>query len=373
MNIQYRYINEENQKKIKLIHILDDIGYQIFNRKNKPIEMDTVSSITILQLAHIGDFILTLPFLKLLKSKTNIELICVVSSTNFSLAKKCSFIDKVFVADAPYFARTQKTNYHLFFNQLSKIKTDLVFDLRGDIRNIFCAYMAIKSRYLVGFAEGGGGFLLTNRLQYSKEGHISNTYNALIKELKILDEPLQNWNFSDMPYEAYQGKLPENYLGIHISTGATARQWPIVNFIELAKKLSPKFPIVILGTKNDLTVQQYKEFSSIPGVTVLVGKTTLLEAIDIIRRSLFFIGLESAFIHIAVLLGKPVTGIYSGTTEDDRWYPFCLYPGQIKIIKKKPVCSKINGCGKLKCLNNICMTEISVMEVYQNILSRLNK
>ncbi|MDF9406792.1 glycosyltransferase family 9 protein [Pelotomaculum isophthalicicum JI] len=374
VSINYRFINQNNKRYMRFISRIDKIGYKIFNKNKNRIDYSSVKSVAILQLAHIGDFILTLPFANLLHQKISSKIIFVVNSTNALLAKKCSFIDDVIEVDAPYFARNKNNNnLFSFVKQLSKINADLIFDLRGDIRNLISVYFASKYKYLVGYAEGGCGFLLSKRLDYPWHGHISETFNKLLLEFDINENPIDYWNKDNIPYIDCRLKLPKNYLLIHISTAAQARQWPIENFIELIKKVSKYIHVIVLGVKNDLTPAQFADIKYIPNTTVLIGKTNLLESIDIVRKSSYFLGLESAFVHIAALLGKRVVGIYSGTTNKLRWGPFSLYPDQIIIIKNKPSCSGEDGCGKLNCINNICMMQINIDRVFQAVNEMIEK
>ncbi|MCL2705942.1 MAG: hypothetical protein FWE72_07015, partial [Spirochaetaceae bacterium] len=106
------------------------------------------------------------------------------------------------------------------------------------------------------------------------------------------------------------------------------------------------FSVIIIGSKNN----------SIDNKNDLRGKTTILEAIKIIKDSEYVISADSAFMHIASVVGTSVITIF-GPTAPERLIP--PGPGKCQIIKKDIFCSP---CYKEifipKCINpeyNLCM------------------
>jgi heptosyltransferase II len=366
-DIKYRIA--DNKIKVRsIISIIDKIGYAAFDNKYNTMDWRSISSIAILQLGQIGDFILTLPFIKYLKKKTGKRITCIINGLNYELARRFQYIDDIIVATPPYMDRTMKSNYWDFVKNLAKIQSDIVFDLRGDIRNLMAVYFACRRSALVGFADGGGGFLLSNKLEYPHDEHISASFNAILKEMNIFEDPLMIWEPKDIPSEVYQQeKFSADFIAIHVSTGAPARQWPMSNFIEMIQRLAQDFPLVILGTQNDLSTSQCDKIAHLPNVELAIGKTSLLQAIDIVSKSRLFVGLESSFAHVASLAGRPLLALYSGATTPKVWGPHVLYPGQVSIIRKYVGCSGERGCGKLVCSNNMCMKLISVDDVENKI------
>lgn len=372
--IEYRFISENNKRKVKWISVLDRIGYLMLNYNKINLDLTTTKSVAILQLAHIGDFVLTLPMIKVLHDVLKMKTTCVVNTVNYSLANKCKYIDDVIQADAPYFTRSiKKSGYLKFMKQLRSLDSDIIFDLRGDFRNVITAYVAAKKRYLIGYSEGGAGFLLDKSLLYNHTNHISLTFNSILREFGFIGDPLNFWDPVDMPYEICVEQLPKKYMAIHISTGAQSRQWPIENFVTLVTMITKIIPIVVLGMSSDLTMDQKCRFESIPNAISLIGKTSLLQGIDVIRRCTCFVGLESAFSHIAGLLKKPLVGIYSGTTTTTRWAPLSLQTGSMNLIKRRPPCSGARGCGRLECVDNFCMRDITVEDVYELVKNMVSQ
>jgi heptosyltransferase-2 len=120
-HITYRFSPNVSKNKVRLIKLIDRFLYFLLP---KPANNYTVKvqTITITQLAHIGDLILLMPALKKLKMLTNYKINLVVSSQNASIAKRLKFIDTVQVADAPYFLRGKQGSYLQYIGQLKKNK-----------------------------------------------------------------------------------------------------------------------------------------------------------------------------------------------------------------------------------------------------------
>lgn len=124
-----------------------------------------------------------------------------------------------------------------------------------------------------------------------------------------------------------------NEFGLHseypllvIAPGAefgNAKRWPAEHFADLAKKINDEVPdlqIVLLGSGKDLPVCE--EIKSLfPNVSILAGKTNLMQAVSLIAAAKLVIGNDSGLLHIASALNRPVAGIY-GPTDPDHAPPF---------------------------------------------------
>ena len=100
------------------------------------------------------------------------------------------------------------------------------------------------------------------------------------------------------------------------------KQWRGKNFGELARRLTskqgilPGASIVVLGGKNERN-QAQDMFDSVQGLPVvdLVGKLKLMVAAAIIKRAKFFVGNDSALMHISAASGTPTLGLFGPSRE----------------------------------------------------------
>ncbi|NVM66534.1 heptosyltransferase-2 [Mucilaginibacter sp. SG538B] len=368
--VNYRFYPDSSERSIKIIKLIDRITYFFKSENDHRFKGDEKEEITLVQLAHIGDMILMLPAIKALKIMTGAKISLVVSSGNFKIATKVPFIDAVYVADAPYFSRDKKISYLKFLDQLRRIKTGILFDVRGDLRNNLFLKLFAKKKIFAGYNVGGGGALLDAELPYVHRGHVSKRINPLFNYLNLPDPVFSEyWEPNDLPCVPIEDvTLPEKFVLVHLGTGAQARKWPVQNFIQVIKGIALYFPVYVMGTEADLSPDEMTEISLLNNVTNCVGKFSMLQSISIVKRCTLFLGLDSGFSHIAALLYRKIVLIFSGTVNVDEWKPISLYKDQVTIIKETVDCDFTTGCGKLKCSHNICMTRISPHRVGEAVL-----
>jgi heptosyltransferase-2 len=353
-----------------MIRLIDTLGGFFISKKKRAIDKNQVSSVCFVQLAHIGDFILTLPTLYAFKKNTNKKVFVAVNSENKKLAESLSWIDKVYVVEHPCFDRNKKS-YRNTIKQLQQIQADVIFELRGDIRIIPLIKLFASYHHLIGYDAGGGGFLLNKVLKYPFEKHIVETYRTIFAlfDIKHVD-PLQEWDINVLPHDPLDIGF-KNYICINVGVGGRAKTWEREKFIELTQLLSKAFNIVLIG-KIDLQDLNYymQHFINNGSVINLINRTSVNESMNVVKNASLYVGLDTGFTHIATLLGKRVLALYSDASDVAVWKPLELYSDQLDIIKKRVPCGH---CGKLNCENNVCMKKIEVNEVFQKICEMMSQ
>jgi heptosyltransferase-3 len=102
----------------------------------------------------------------------------------------------------------------------------------------------------------------------------------------------------------------------------------------------------------------------------LSGKTTLKQLGAISELSRFFIGVDSAPMHIAAAVGTPVIAFF-GPSSETLWAPWC--EKKLIISKDFPCrlpCKNKNGCHTYECITSI--TPKDVIYKVENFLRSLN-
>ena len=105
--------------------------------------------------------------------------------------------------------------------------------------------------------------------------------------------------------------IPPPFWAIQISAGnnkATYKNWPAKYFIDFLGMLIKEYPtknIVLLGDGNETEIASQITHKLGTKVVSLVGKTSILEAMEILAQSELFIGLDGGLMHLAVALKKP--------------------------------------------------------------------
>lgn len=153
-----------------------------------------------------------------------------------------------------------------------------------------------------------------------------NLIKAIDKEAG--DEMERNFNNKSIEYPFLLSKEPayfkdelegKKYLALAPVCKSLAKQWPLMNFVEICRYLFKNKgldKIVLLGDgsqwdKNFIS-NMIKELSDLPQGVILdvAGKNTLTETIFVIKNSEIFVGLDSAPAHFAYLNTKRVLAIF---------------------------------------------------------------
>jgi lipopolysaccharide heptosyltransferase II len=148
-----------------------------------------------------------------------------------------------------------------------------------------------------------------------------------------------------------------------------AKRWFPERFAEVAAKISAQSSAqwVLFGTKNDATIGD--EIAAAIGDRCVnrIGRTTLDELIDELRRCSLLLTNDTGTMHLAALLGVPVVAIF-GSTEPRLTGP--LGNGHI-ILRHHVECSP---CFLRECpIDFRCMKAVSAKEVVDAVLSIVRK
>ena len=146
-------------------------------------------------------------------------------------------------------------------------------------------------------------------------------------------------------YLPKQGKCKfidrKNYITIAVDSMATARRWTAEHFIDLIQRLLNSYSYDIFLTGRSIPEaddEKYRAaFASCNEVKNLIGKTGLMEWIELIRGAEFHIGVDNGSIHVAASVGTQafcLTGVWDGNrlfpyrieeSTDDTVEPICIY------------------------------------------------
>lgn len=173
--------------------------------------------------------------------------------------------------------------------------------------------------------------------------------------------------YSKLPMVNNKLKLPKNYYIVFPSASMNLKKWPIERYAELIKKIYKKtnLPLVICGTKVDQeSFDELLPLISNVEIINIIGKTNLLEFIDVIDKASFVISNDTSTYHIGVICQTP-TAIITGGYTYDRYVSYEFngsnkYKKPYIIVNKMPCFNCINNCNKINkndsvwpCLNNV--------------------
>ncbi len=345
--------------------------------KQKNLSEISLNKIMILKLNAIGDAVLSLPMINLLKKNTNAQIVVVCGKDNFPVYNNQKFIDKLIVFDI--------TNHNPFsllkqINILKKEKPDLVIDTSQSA--YFSAALATYiGRYSIGFINKNTPLrnkVFDKAIPLNPNKHMVFCYIDLIKPLKI------NYNYEDIsliimnpPKESFTkiNKLINKkykYIGIHPCNALVSREWPKENYVKLILFLTKTYSntkiILIYGSdiERKKVLDLMNELPQNIKKNIICFNSSVNDLIAIMTKLDLFIGNDGGPMHIAAAMGVPTIGLF-GSGTPIRYAPFSK--NSISLYKKVNCspCYKAYLCEWPICDNPICLKEIKLFDVKRAI------
>ncbi len=135
-----------------------------------------------------------------------------------------------------------------------------------------------------------------------------------------------------------------------------SHSWALEKYFELINLLSKDYKVYVLGD----TLKPLKNISGNKNVINKINKTTIVEALEIIAQSLFFVGNDSGLTHIALKFRVPLLGIIGGGNFG-RYLPY-NESATTKFIYHKLDCYNCEWYCKYQ--QTLCLQNITVDEVF---------
>ena len=334
-----------------------------------------IKNILVLQFWGIGETILTLPAIKVLRDKfPKAEIAILATGRNRDVYSGLSFFDRLLLI-----------NLNPFSIKLFMLKNIRKYGLVVDFEeylNISSIMAFFIGKRRIGFSHGIRSLLYTDKVKYNDKQHVTQTHLDLLKPLGIIKktDKLEKLFINKKDKKIIDDFITKNNLKnkklIGIAPGAAesarSRIWPRDNFAELADKLIEKYKnskIIFIGSKEEynlindvisLTKNKEKTINA-------AGKITLKQTFYLISKCSLFISNDTGSMHIAAAMGIKTIGLF-GPNVPVRWAPFgkgnvSVYKGN--ICKYSP-CINVHKGEVPECRfgeDNKCMKAISVDDV----------
>lgn len=337
------------------------------------------TSILLLRLDNIGDFILWLGSAEKIKEnykESKIILIC--NSAFYDLAKELDYFDEVISLNIKNFNLNLKYKYN-FLKSLRKEKFKKVISpicsrnivTEGIIKNIFAKEII-------------GNYGDCNNISPFQRKICDRNYTKLIKtnpehkmelykNLDFINELFNKDYKLSLPILKIQKKeriIKGEYCIFFMGASNLKKCWEIEKYVEVAKTL--KLKIVLCGGKIEegLGGRFLDLINDKKNIVNLIGKTSLIDIVNLIKKSKFILSNDSFSIHLATLLRVKSICILGG----GHFGRFLPYPKELenesnkflpKVIYKEMECFNCNWKCRYndipwKCIKNIKTTNIQI-------------
>jgi len=287
--------------------------------------MEKIEKILFLRCDRLGEFLLSLPAIKLVRENYPQAKICLMAAQdNIALAKNVDFIDFFYDYDKCYHGYRGAWKLAKFFK---KEKFDCVVALHPRKEFHLAAFLAgVAVR--VGY-DRKCGFCLTHAIPDKKYQALKNEMEYNIDLVRLVCSkvflPKVDLNLDlndDISFLKDRVDLGKKYIVLHPFTSDPSKLigdefWRVFSQVVCERLRSE---IVIIGSAAE---KKYAlRYEGLLKAKSLAGQFNLNElAVFLKRNCRFFIGLDSGPMHLAAMLDLPVCGLFK-VSDPKRWGPW---------------------------------------------------
>ncbi len=302
--------------------------------------------ILVIKLRHIGDVLLTTPVARALKENIPESFVAfLVNKGTEAVLEKNHYIDQVITYDRGvkkmhFFKRY--TEEIKFLKEIKKIGFDLTIDLTGGDRAAVISYFSGAKRR-VGIRARG---FLGKKYLYTEIFETNGKKHTVLQNLEVLEKmgikkgkPQVILNVTEDEKEWARNLIsPSNYhkvVHIHPTSRWLFKCWKDEYIAEVIKWFIEKDYKVVLTSSAEMN--ELKKIDSILShisvrylsggnrqsnpIVNLAGKLTLRQLIAVSSVCDIYFGIDTAPMHIAAALGKPVVALF-GPSGAFHWGPW---------------------------------------------------
>lgn len=278
----------------------------------------SVRQICVVRFDHVGDVLSTAPLIHALRDEyagAEIRMVVGPWARDAAVLVGADVVDSAWM---PFYDRSMKGRNGVaafarsaslavrLGAELRRSGPDLTIDPRGDpIAGLVGLYAGAPQRR--GFAVPGHRLLYTNSAPYPRGWHVSDTALSLVSPPRVRFVPRV---LDAAALDAPIGLKKAARFAVHVSGGDALRHWGAERDMELCRSLASHGPVVLVGTGTAEEVSAARIAAAVPGVSDLVGKTSLSSLRTLLKGCDVFIGPDSGPGHLAAHAGIPTVTVF---------------------------------------------------------------
>ncbi|MGH7847588.1 MAG: glycosyltransferase family 9 protein [Candidatus Binatia bacterium] len=312
----------------------------------------------------VGDVARALPVANHLRDAyPNATIAWAIEPAAFPLVEHHPAVDETIVFDRGNWQKSVGP----FLRQIRRAKFDLVLDLQRLLKSGFISWWS-GAPYRLGFHRQDakeGNWLFNNQHILAAGSGVSKLQQYLkFTEHLGIQQTSVRWGLrltraEDRQVDQLLGGLERNFAAYFVGSRWESKQWFPAETAKCAAEVRRRYGLaaVLLGTKEDAAFARRVEQTSAITLLNLVGRTSLREAVGVLRRAAVAVGPDTGLMHVSAAVGTPVVSLW-GATSPERTGPH----GSLHlVIRGKAPCSP---CYLRHCpIGRICMESIDVDEV----------
>jgi heptosyltransferase-2 len=336
--------------------------------------------ILLIQTAFLGDVILSLPIIQVLKNKfpdSIVDYMCIPRTKE--ILQNNPLINEIIVFEK----HNEGKGISGLINIITKVKNnkyDVVISIQRFLRSTLIAKRSGAEK-TISYNSSTLSFLYTDKVDYKQKHEIERVLD-LLAPLGINNIPLLKPVL--FPSEEDKGIIAKIFKGlgitdrknlICIAPGSVwfTKRFPKDKFITLLNLMDKEnIKVALLGGKEDVNLcDDILSTTTHNEVYNFAGKLSILQSAELIKNSALLITNDSAPLHIANSVGTKVIALFGSTTKDFGFYPIGDNDRVFEISGLK--CRPCSNHGKNECpiLTFECMKNISENEIYEEVKKSL--
>lgn len=291
--------------------------------------MPVENKILVIQTAFIGDAILTLPMIEVIKKKNPsalIDVICIPST--YEIFSHSPFVNNAIILDKRnndksilglirFAGKLKENNYSCIYSPHRSMRSSLVVMFSG-VRESF------------GLSNASLKFVYKNLIKYNLGDH------EVLRNLKLVDNSLNEDNWKILPKitvsEEVKHKITEalktdsvqkGFITIAPGSVWETKKYPLEHFKNVSKHLCELgYQIVLIGSEKDSEICSQIQNVNQKLIFNYAGKFSLIESIELLKNSAVLISNDSAPAHLAMCADIKTLTLYCSTIAGFGFYPF---------------------------------------------------
>jgi heptosyltransferase-2 len=331
----------------------------------------------VIQTAFIGDAILTLPLVQVLKNfdvGAGVDVLVIPRTSEL-------FSNHPAVNQVHIFDKRGKDNglagLRRFAHLIAEQSYDVALIPHRSMRSALLAWLG-KVPCRIGFDRSAGWFLMTQTIRYEPSVHEVERNLSLLRPLGI------QWAGKELPslfptpadVQKVDEFLEDSGLSkasalIGIAPGSVwqTKRWLKERYADITRNLAQEgfSPVLIGGKEDEQLCQEIKAGIPSNRITISAGRLSVLESAELIRRCKALVSNDSAPMHLAVAMRTPVLAIFGSTVPE---FGFAPYGDHSVILETKGLsCRPCSVHGSQRCPIKTfdCMVNICAEAVFNKV------
>lgn len=331
--------------------------------------------ILIIQTAFLGDVILSLPLLQILKKKypsSGLDFLCIPGTAQ--LLKNNPYVNEVIVYDK---RKSGAAGLYSLIRILRKKKYDLIISPHRSFRTAIISKLTFPKKSIT-FDKSSLNFLYDEKVRYESSLH------EIQRNLKLLT-PLGIYENNIVRPELFPGneeieivnkflsgsniRVNDRFMTIAPGSVWFTKRFPKEKFVKVCDLLeNDNVKIVLIGGESDNNLCEYILNSSLnKNIINASGKLSVLDSAELIRRSSLLITNDSAPLHIANAVGTDVIAVFGATIPGFGFYPYGQRDVIIETLGLNCRPCSIHGGNECPVKTFRCMNEIDEKKIFESV------